>query len=199
MRLSPPITILAILASSLGLMSMNRHIALNRNRAESCNAALALLTHIEETKTKPLVVRSGSWSRIDFRVLSEALIKNPGVRSHPDYPLYSRAAELHLVSPITDCPNVVKWLRKSGIPVVSNDAWEEFWRPSGRGTLATSKQAVAISMPPISPDGLRSVFDMSNTESSRNSEVRMFRSDRQSQTWKIETIYSLQPPEGYSQ
>ncbi|HVR91645.1 MAG TPA: hypothetical protein VHG29_11210 [Novosphingobium sp.] len=162
MRLSPPVTILTIVAVALASISIARWLRLNDRREESCSAALAYLQYVDARKQKPLLIHDEGWGGPTQEDISRAIRGDPDVRKHPDFEIYEHAANIQEVSPVLDCPGVLSWLRSKKIAHHDRHVIDKLLRPfQGLDGETYPWDVIGMSMPAISNDRGRSIFDSS--------------------------------------
>jgi len=181
-RLSPPITILAIVAAAMVGLGWSNQGSLTRDREVSCVIALDYLKFkLAEAKNQAFVIDYIEPSITSASMEASRNAATPEMRKHPDFALGDRQVELGRLSPIKACPNVAHWLHQNGVERVS----------SIEDTLAASAQAlfekgklsyVGLSMPAI--DSERGIAAFSSTTPYRQYLIRYVRgADR---AWHME-------------
>lgn len=157
MKLSPPITILTIVAASIVWLGLVRPEPVHDDQAQGCDVALTYLKHIESTKQKPLLVSDAPWRVLSTEQLELALKNDPKLQDHVDFEIWQRAASLNGLSAIKPCQNVREWLAAKGIEILTEHQTEVRLRPYEEYPW----QAILISMPVVSRDGKKAFFEAS--------------------------------------
>lgn len=168
MRISPPLTIIALIAVSLIVLSANFRKQVKEAaeiRQTQCDVALAHLKSIEAVPNKPMLVLEAPERVFSTEQIDLALSQNPNLRDDPDTKIEIQKSKLANQSPVKQCRNIQKWAAENRVRVElpkprTADSPEPDWLKLNKDE-SYDWQIIRISMPVISADGKAAYFNES--------------------------------------
>jgi hypothetical protein len=148
-RLSPPITILSIVATSLGTLGWLNQKALSPDRIAACSIALDYFQRSSEKYgNHVLIIESIDLGFSDASITRDRAVAPKSKENDQEFQIAERQLDLVTTSPVSDCPNVLHWLAENRIGHVASieAARSANWHPPQGPQLSNF---IGISMPAI--------------------------------------------------
>lgn len=165
MRLSPPITVIAMVAVALSLLAVE-HRRETENRRVTCKVALTVLKNELEQVSKfggRAIVADGPSPHISYADFQERLRGSDGakIRNHPDFSLHKSLAQRSQLRPLDVCPQLKGYLRAQNT-LFGDKLIDREVGISGVNDRQKYKYIiVAITIPGIAMDGKRAMTAVS--------------------------------------
>ncbi len=160
MRLSPPLTILALVGVCLGALTFQREVDLAKQtqvRRAQCDVALSYIKSTKPISEKPLFYSEEPERVVRLEDITDLLAQKPELVNDPDIVVARKQGKVGGRSPVHECETAKIWLDKNGISRGKVGPWDDVDRND-----KFPAEIIRMSIPVFSDDGSMAYMDVSH-------------------------------------